>query len=397
MNNSKTLIAYVALWCLYNLQGIIYPTGSIVSQVTLAIYILISIYYFLYINYKYKLPLFINVLSVMILVMTLYGIFYMLFSPQYRFSDGNPVPKVEYFKSLYYSVLPIYAMYYFARKGILTEERIRRLSIVFIVISIFAYYHYYNSTYAMFASLGEEKEIFTNNTGYHFLKIMPLLFFWKKNISIQTFLLMIILLFIMMGMKRGAILISIICVFYLYYKSYSSLSVRQRNLLIISFIVLISFVSYYVVNELLESSYFNSRVEATMSGDSSGRDEMYAKLWNHIIYEDNIIYLLFGNGAVATVNLAGNYAHNDWLEIAINQGLFGVVLYILYFVALYTAIKRTKIMCRDCGNALTMVSIILFLTTVFSMSLTAIPLPMSVALGYALTMKKIDEEVSYNG
>ena len=84
------------------------------------------------------------------------------------------------------------------------------------------------------------------------------------------------------------------------------------------------------------------RLEAMLEGDSSGRDEIYSSYYRYIVSETNLFYLLFGHGADSTVKVFGLYAHNDWLEIGMNQGLFGLVLYFSYYIQLIKQWRKTK-------------------------------------------------------
>ena len=152
--------------------------------------------------------------------------------------------------------------------------------------------------------------------------------------------------------------------------------------------MVVVFVAVYWINTLLENSdYFNTRIEKTLEGDTSSRNELYGVFLNHYLRETNIWRFLFGNGADATIKISTNYAHNDWLEIAINNGAVMLVLYLIYWIVLFRTARKAK------GNAvcfmmLNLYFIIYFLKSWFSMSYASIPIYASSALGYALAMNQ---------
>lgn len=80
---------------------------------------------------------------------------------------------------------------------------------------------------------------------------------------------------------------------------------------------------------MAESDYFNHRIEQTLEGDSSNRDVIYGGLIIHFLDETNALKLFLGNGAQATLKIHGGFAHNDWLELLINNGIIGALIYIL--------------------------------------------------------------------
>ena len=89
---------------------------------------------------------------------------------------------------------------------------------------------------------------------------------------------------------------------------------------------LIIAVALFVIKLMSESSYFAQRIDQTIAGDSSGRDDLYKSLWDILISEQDLFYILFGRGADATWALVGNYAHQDWLETFCNNGLLENVI-----------------------------------------------------------------------
>ena len=119
-------------------------------------------------------------------------------------------------------------------------------------------------------------------------------------------------------------------------------------------------------------------------GNSSGRDTLYARLWNYYRQETTLGQFFFGNGAMSTVRLVGNYAHNDWLELLICQGLLGAGIYALYFMTLFMQFLSFRRKDSVCYNILGMLLLIMFVSSVFSMSYNSLSLSVTICLGYCL-------------
>lgn len=155
----------------------------------------------------------------------------------------------------------------------------------------------------------------------------------------------------------------------------------RAGIVLISLIILAVGISF-VINLYETSPYFQLRVEQTLEGQSSGRDTIYLSLWNYYKADFSLMRFLFGNGANYSIVVAGNYAHNDWLELLINQGLLGIVLYAILFLSLVAFMLKN----RNNNNfaILSMVFIIMFSMTLFSMLYANLKLPLAVAIGYCL-------------
>ncbi len=170
-----------------------------------------------------------------------------------------------------------------------------------------------------------------------------------------------------MGMKRGAILISAFCfIFFLITRFRTKKRKQKLWILILSIVVIFGvykFIDYYYNS----SDLFQKQLEKIQEGNSSSRGILFSSLWNYYIHEANIFQQLFGSGANATLQHAVNFAHNDWLEILVNQGIFGVVVYAVYWIGLFKEWRKRKHI-PDAYLALGLFVIIYFMKTLFSMS-----------------------------
>ena len=381
-------IIYILLWYLYSLQGTLYATGGIISRSLLLLLLVWSIYSCLLVNFKNSKPLpsFIKAINVFLVMVTIYGILLILSGQVLYITEGEitEVPNFQYLKDIYMSLLPIYAIYYYALCGYINRQHIGMLLLLLICITWAGYFKHQANSLAAAMEIGSTREEFTNNQGYAFLAILPLLLLWNKRPLLQYVLFLICISGIILCMKRGAIIIGAICVIYFIYSSLKAAKGSTKFAIVILSILAITTITFIVREMLTTSDYFMYRIEQTLEGNSSNRDIIYSHLWDSFINEPNPLILLFGRGANATLTLAPNFAHNDWLELITNQGLLGIGVYILYFVALYKDIKRIRRINKTYSIVLTMVLLILFSRTLFSMSYNTVSIALALAIGLVL-------------
>ena len=193
-----------------------------------------------------------------------------------------------------------------------------------------------------------------------------------------------------MGMKRGAILVTALSIVYFFVESLKKTSYRKKILTVFLFGVFAVFVYFFILEMFSNSDYFVERYNETLEGNTSSRSFLYADFFKIIINGD-IVTFLIGNGADGTIRLGPNFAHNDWLEIGINQGLLGIVLFILYWNTAFVFWRRSKVN-PTLHVAFGICFIQTFLKTWFSMSINDMQIYTTLVLGFcvaALVDKKV--------
>lgn len=371
---------YILLWLVYTMQNLVFGrTGTIYATIIVFFLIGISAYYTLYALARYKMPSYMKGLTLLVAMFTVYGLVLIL-SGRVIIRTSGAVANYNYIKQIYISLLPVFPFYVFTRQGKLDENMLRNWAVVFLLLTIVSYF-FTSQQHRIESETGAEE--FTNNLGYVFLTLIPLLAFWSQNRTIQYVGLTVVMLFVLLCFKRGAIIIGAVCVaVFLIRTTRSTSGTRKVWVVVLSIVVVL--VGVYFVSRLLETSdYFNRRVEETLEGSSSGRDELYGVYWDHFMNEMNPLRFLFGNGANTTLTIGDNYAHNDWLELAINQGLLGIIIYIVYWLGLYKSWKQS-IFDSDIHLAIGLCLIIYFLKTVFSMSYGDMSLYANICMGYCM-------------
>ena len=378
--------AYIAMFMVYYLQGSLYAMGGIVSRLILAVLMIVSLYLFVASNMQRSLPKPLKVLSVLIIAWTVYGLVPMVTGTQHLRYTVN---SFDYLKHIYLALLPIYSFYFFSYKGWLTEDMLRKWFPVFLIVAITCYYANQNLVYQEIVAAGSSREEFTNNAGYTLLSLMTLIpLFYRKPI-LQYIFFAIIIFYVLSGFKRGAIISGAICFIWLIFHSAKENEKDKRNVVNQTFIrflltiVVVVGAIYFVQNILQTSDYFNVRLNDTLEGDSSGRDELFSFFFHHFINESNALKFLFGNGAYGTILLYFNGAHNDWLEIAIDNGILILIVYAFFWFTLIKSFfegRRNSVSNIMLGAFI----IIYFLVTLYSMFFNNLPIYASCALGFTL-------------
>jgi len=372
------LNTYILLWCAYSLQGVLYPSGSLTSRALAFIIIAISLFFFIEVLLRYKNNPVLKSLSVLVVVFSIYGVI------SIAFGNGlSSVPSSSYLKSIYLSLLPVFVFYSFSVKKIITPRYLVSWLPIFILVAIATHYRYHQEELLEAMSIGSSREEFTNNAGYVFLSLFPIIPMIKKA-SIRYAVLGFCLAFIIVGMKRGAIVIAVLSTVYFFIQSLiNSKGVKERiGVYLLIFVVIV--VAVYVFNYyLVNSSFFNARLQQTLEGNSSGRDEIYSTYLHHFLYNTTGFTFFFGGGADETLRLWGLRAHDDWLEIAINNGLWVVIMYFIYWFYIFRF--HNKLDKKSIDYAVMSLFIIIFFSrTIISMSYNDITIYASSAFGYEL-------------
>jgi len=383
MQNAKIgLNIYITLLLACALLELTIVSGFILTLFR-AIIFAWSLYYFLrtIANTK-KEPAIIVALAVFYLLLAIYGIIVVFEGKSFAIGSRatQKVVTLSYIVKVSWSLLPIFVFYNFARKGILTKQVMIRWLPIFFAAAIVCYF----IMRIIVMEKHDEDEV-TNNGGYLILSLVPMLLFLKAKSFKQYLFLAGSLLLIFLSMKRGAILIGlvIIVIYYLYLFRDSK---RSSYVGVVLALVVGLSSAYYLFDRMLTSSeYFQQRLDETLEGDTNGRDFIQGFFINYYFNEYTPKEQLIGKGANSTLELFNFYAHCDWIELAINQGLIGMLLYFVFWITFIKLLFKKKI-APDVRTCLIMLFFIYFMKTIFSMSYSEYTLYSSMALGYCIAM-----------
>lgn len=378
---------YFLLWVLYFTQGAILPTGSFLGKIVLVVFLAISLYYMFYVITRYNTNRYLKALTVLVMMFTIYGLYAIIeYGGGEMVVSTRTVNSFDYLKLIYLSLLPTYAFYVFTKKGLIDDLWLRKVFFILFGVMLIQYVLYTS----LIRQNSVNGEMNTINVGYQFVSLIPMVYLFKRRTILQYILLAVLFLIVLSTFKRGAIFTGGVCVVYFIYTSLSNSKNNSKGLVIIIAVLFIFFVSNSVLRFYENSNYAQLRMEQTLEGQSSGRDEIFSDAWN-IFVNSNPIQFLFGHGANGTVKEIGIAAHNDWLEILVNQGILGLFVYVFYWFAFYSVIRKNK-------NELTSpiiatVAIIYFVSSWFSMSYGSMHLPANICLGYCLVKQHLMQDL----
>ena len=386
--NNKNIInpcsGYFLLWTIYLMQGTLYPTGSVLSQILILAILLISLCHAYLLLNKRHIPIFFNGLNLLVLMYTVYGIVLFFTDGWYVQIPGKSgVQTFNYLKSYYMSLLPIYSCFYYTKRGYLKLQTLQLWAIIFIGVAISQYFSNQREMLAKLIEEGSRREDITNNIGYVMASLIPIALVFNKRIIFQYVYIGICAAFVFMAMKRGAILISMIGIWMFVWHSLRK-SIGYKKFISL-FIIGIAFAYLYdlVIHLIEDSDYFNARIERTLAGDTSGRDELFSGLINYYINESSIFNLLIGYGARGTDKIIGNGAHNDWIETLVCHGILGTILFFFFLFAFFLSSYNKKYSIESLF-ILHIIFVMYIVKTFFSMSIGDMTIYVDTMLGFAL-------------
>lgn len=377
---------YIALWCVYYLQGFLYDRDSGISKYLVVIILLLSLWIAFKAVKNYSLPRYFKGVIPLLLMFFVYWCFLLINDHQYVIKfNGMPVDKLSFFKTILITWLPIYAGYYFTARGFLTEKVVKIWIVIFFVVATLLYFQNQRDMLENAMSMGSSREDFTNNDSYMFLALLPSLVLFRDKILIQYTSIIYCIVFLFFSVKRGAILIGIIVLLMFLWESFRYSSKRKKALIIFFSAMVIAFASYFFMYMLANNEYFNDRFLATMGGYMSSRDVIAGDIMKYLRNDATVSDLLFGSGVYSTLDITINFAHNDWLELMCCEGLLGVCVYIYYWVNFY---KYSCSVDRRYPEylAIRMILVIYLFKTFFSMSYSDMPFFVTIPFGFFLYM-----------
>lgn len=229
-------------------------------------------------------------------------------------------------------------------------------------------YSFFNS-FLQFGILGgysEDVFLQGKNVAYNFVILTPLaLFAYKDKKWIGLLLLLLLSTLVFFCAKRGAILSQgLIILIFIFRGPYKFGRWGFAVLCIGGFLALMPIVSHIRNMEISPLDRFEDT-------SGSGRAEIYSSIIDGV-KQSSFGALLYGHGFYATADLnkrsfgsdIGTVAHNDWLEIAYDFGLVGLILYLsILFFLLKAAIKSEK----QESRLLLIILVIFLVRTSFSM------------------------------
>ena len=320
---------------IYFCQGSLYANGSIISQGAMVLWMLINLSYFIKYTSKFKLLFFEKIILWFWFINTCYWLFSekVLMSAWYE-----PLSTLNNFKSIFCTFLTYFPFRYFTRKNILTENHLSFFAVIMLIAFVLSFFSYEVRMLDKY-----NREAITNNMGYRFVTLLPFLAIFRKPIYsyILTF---IASYFVIMSSKRGAILCCALFFILLIFNTLKNIPRKRRFVYSILVLGVLSISLYFLFDIFMSNEYLMMRLTNMGVGDDDSGYARVDQVSAIINYTTNgsIFHFLFGYGFDKSVMIAGNYAHNDWAELLANLGVFGCVIYLLFFTSLISVFVENK-------------------------------------------------------
>lgn len=271
--------------------------------------------------------------------------------------------------------------------GWVSYSEFRRFSIIAIILSLIVYV-------IMLSKIRGSGDELAYGSGYVPVVILPLGLFLLRNKSNMAKLLysISILTLVLFSAKRGDILSCMLAIL-----TYFLLSSQRRKqgkvfnrIFSILFLVIVGIVLFnFFLNNF---EVFQYKYEQTSEGYSSGRDELYQKIWDYYLASSWDKQLL-GYGFDGVPRFIGGRAHNDWLEIIFGEGVIGAIIYLILVLSIVPMIfgKRVNMEYRPFFGS---VLVIWIVKSIFSMFLFSMPTILLFALiGYLMGSQQNNEQL----
>lgn len=347
---------------LYFTQGLFFSSGGPISQFLALIWLLCcGIYVAIYALSKER-----DKIANALIVLWLSFLVYWLLSPKSVSGPGFTLPTFGDLKNASLVLLSYFPARYWNKKNIISSRWTETFLILMLLAAIAAYYLKRNTIMDDFGQAS------TNNTAYYFVVLLPLIGAFMNERRVYVLALnAIVLLFLLYCAKRGAIfcyLISLI-IFIRIVLFADRGKIKLSYLLMIA--LLLAIAAILVSQTFSSSELLQNRLESTKEGDSSARNFLLAGLWL-VFINSSFLVQLFGHGMSQTVELIGGYAHNDWMELLTNQGIFGVFIYLVLFYYIIITYRRNRHYMRADMKYMYLSAIsCYFIRTIFSMGYLA--------------------------
>lgn len=377
---------YLFAWIVFSLLGFVINAPKLYA-VLLYSFSAIAVSFSIYSIFEYRLPTYLKFLFLLVFFLSIYGGYLIILGDDvYWQFTGYNVGKDRYFLWLTTSLLTVVPIYVFTCKGLIDDKVMKWFFFLAFVSAIIAFYGSMNMQLKLAKETGSSSEEFSITNVYSFLSIMPLLILLKKQQILQLALLCVLIVYLILSAKRGPIILGSVCSIVVVWSAFYNCSIKKKFVYVLVFICILIGLYEFITYQLNSSPYFAYRVEQTLSGYTSGRDDYAKRVFDYYINSTSTTQFFFGIGAQGTLSVNESYAHNDWLAILLEQGVAGFILFLLSWLSFgYSWLKaRTNF---DCFVA---VGILLFVglgKTFFSMYYLPISQEMITSSGFfAITL-----------
>lgn len=358
---------YILAWVFLSFLPYIYYSTKAYAALLFFLAIFSAAYSVYYIA-SYKILSFFLFLFCFVAFLSIYGIELVFLGDEIFHKYGNYfIEKNRYILWLFNSMLTVVPIYVFTCKGLLNERIMKYLFFIMFGAAILAFHVTYQQMLIEAALLKSRQEEFTITAVYILLSLLPFVLLFKKNVLLQFVLLVVFFIFFILSAKRGAILLGTIGILFIIWGIISNYSIKKKFAVFIISLIVLLFLYKFTMYQLDASSYLASRFQDTLEGNSSHRDVFIKTALEYMENNYSIKALLFGIGAQGSLVANESFIHNDWVAILLEQGIVGLLLYLLFWIGFFYTWIKSWYRSKESFIAIGTLVVIGFGKTLFSM------------------------------
>lgn len=313
--------SWLGALALYLAQGGIYPIGGVLGKL-----FLVFIYLFGLVNFLRSA---VNPFSVRLQFALILCIYFIFISIAIH-NNSDEQLRLDFIKKVLFCFSIYFSSEYYFRTNQISKKLLFFYAVIGLCLSISVFLGWEEHETKR---LG--REIITNNQGYLILSYLPLILLGRSKTG-RFILLMLISVFVFLSIKRGAIATLILNLFILLIFEIKSSAISnkiKRKIKGALLVILIFSCLTYLPRVLVGTSLINRLEEG-----SGARPKNYNALLSHLVDKSSFLDVILGNGAAGSSTLTpenGALAHNDFLEISVDYGLVGMLLYLFWLVSVF--------------------------------------------------------------
>lgn len=259
-----------------------------------------------------------------------YGVLYTGFawlSSLLNVNGGITLSFVYYFAMIPYFICLLIISYNASMKEINPNEKKLTFLLMYIVIGFALYLMVNRKTNSMAVSQSD---------AYFALSFLPFVFLWGKKLHFYMPFLLIASALIFSEKRNGtlALIFSLLVYFIIDLYMNKDLKGFSKTILRISIITAIVIFGYNYLSSLFSINLLE-RFETLSSDGGSSRDVIYTGIWNEIKQSDLYHWIIgYGNRGITMIYGRSSSAHNDFLEIMYDYGIFAVLSFAAFYLSM---------------------------------------------------------------
>ena len=309
-------------------------------------------------------------------LLMLNAVYYFISPKAVQYQFNHPWGTIGFFSNIVLGLSVFFISYSLSLQNKISEKEMKLFFIFTFIALTFRFFETKDQI-----AIDYDGRMRTMNMAYDFVVIVPFIYLFKRKLLCLLFI-FLITYFVAYGGKRGAIFTFLLSAAYMVYLWFLRDTKKNRVLKFAAFFISIG-VAYYILADVFQnSSLLQHRLDMTLEGDTNGRSIIAKRIMDSFWDSPSAINFFLGYGFCSSVKFAGNYAHNDWLELLSMSGLLGVTIYAAFFLQFIFLIRR-KSLSEKHRTLLIVIFLIWLLRSFFSMSYCDVGnMPLSLLLGY---------------